>query len=736
MSEHASPTVRSLMDAHGVSMRSACISNFESISIDDSLDPTFGLNFEPTERVASFVGAAQAAAKRKMSSRAVASSGGGVSSASHVFVPGRGSDFEDVLFVRPKKVAAKPYEPAFILQEEFSSKAAEKTAVEKWALEVLAFMNDSVKERFLKGRSAMAAQLHDELVLESVKNSAQTDQLRSTVYALRRLNEWAKFRHGSGHGFNLPDSYVAWFLRENLVNSDHVSQSLVAGLRFASDKLMFPFSVSSSSLRALAKAPTKTPKQAPSASVRVVHHFWEVACNESYSLPLRGVSAIFLVMSVCALRGIDAQRSKFDSEHGGGSSYRFFSAFAFNSKNRTCMPWACPIVIFGVSELWYAALRAVWKSRDFMFPAVARGASLADVQEVLQCPASAYLILRYLREILQLPSLSISGEDAARLRRHSFRHWIANMMRVLKFSWSESFQGGRWKESSVMPLRYAQEVQFVASVDIIVRVIQACEAVLRDQPLDSWPLFGGWERFLPDRRFSSPEETPALAYEPSASDDDSGGDSSDDEEAGANVTVAPSVSKRELPPGWRREDHTISNERVYPTFHGPGSVRARSLAGAWRIHGDSTAASAATVPVAKPPQGVKCISVLGVGDRVSVWWVLDAIFYDGVVASLDVTLFTIDYDDGATMSHAFRDTFVASASDVAAFSAAQAVQASGGQVQPRTAAPEPEQQLPPRGSSRCSVPECSVLSVNGLHRGLHMFPPTGKRRSVSPAVRL
>ena len=53
----------------------------------------------------------------------------------------------------------------------------------------------------------------EKLVLESVKNSAQTDQLRSTVYALRRLNEWAKFRHGSGHGFNLPDSYVAWFLQ-------------------------------------------------------------------------------------------------------------------------------------------------------------------------------------------------------------------------------------------------------------------------------------------------------------------------------------------------------------------------------------------------------------------------------------------------------------------------------------------------------------------------------------------
>ena len=72
-------------------------------------------------------------------------------------------------------------------------------------------------------------------------------------------------------------------------------------------------------------------------------------------------------------------------------------------------------------------------------------------------------------------------------------------------------------------------------------------------------------------------------------------------------------------------------------------------------------------------------------------------------ASVDVTIFTIDtidYDDGMTMSHAFQDTFVASASDVAAFSETQALKASSGREQPRVSASAPEQRPPSRGGGR------------------------------------
>ena len=185
----------------------------------------------------------------------------------------------------------------------------------------------------------MPITVYDDLVWKAVNKSAGADQLRSTCYALRRLDVWLQEKFSPLHGFSVPPAYMAWFLSGNLVGDDeHVSQSLVSGLRFAESSLKFPFAVGSSSIRALAKGPTRTPKQAPSASLRVVYHFWEVASNSVYSTPLRGVAGVFLVMSLCALRGIDTQRSVFDGEQGGSSRYRFFTACAFNSKRRTSMP--------------------------------------------------------------------------------------------------------------------------------------------------------------------------------------------------------------------------------------------------------------------------------------------------------------------------------------------------------------------------------------------------------------
>ena len=334
------------------------------------------------------------------------------------------------------------------------------------------------------------------------------------------------------------------------------------------------------------------------------------------------------------------------------------------------MPWACPIILFGSTSLWYDALLKVWKSHDFMFPSLPRGASLARSNDVLSSKASAYLILRYLQEILLLPSLSMSPADAQRLRRHSFRHFIANLMRVLKFTWSESFQGGRWKESSVMPLRYAQEVQFVASVDIIVRVVLACEGVIRDFPLDSWPLFGGWERFLPDRRFSSEDAAPPVSVEPVGSEAGSDGDSSEDEYAGANVPKSFSVSRRDLPSGWERVEHTLQSGRVYHTFSGPGDARARSIAEAWRVHGSSPSSQ----PEIEffPPAGVCKVISLSIGERVAVWWSSDSVFYVGSVVDFHSGVFTVEYEDGETLSHSLSETFVATALDVEVFLRASA----------------------------------------------------------------
>ena len=218
-------------------------------------------------------------------------------------------------------------------------------------------------------------------------------------------------------------------------------------MRFAASTLKYPIDVCDDAVKALSRGPRKSPKQAPSASVRVAYHFWSVAMNDSYSVPLRAMAGAFLVMCLCGLRSIDAQRSSFDVRVGDtGNGWGYFSAVAWDSKSKTAMPWACPLITFGKSDKWLFCLLLVWGDSDFMFPSSQRGAKLANLSEMGKSPASAYCILKYLREILQLPSIAMSADEAKRLRRHSFRHWIANLLRILRKPLSDAYQGGRWKD--------------------------------------------------------------------------------------------------------------------------------------------------------------------------------------------------------------------------------------------------------------------------------------------------
>ena len=727
-----SPRIRAVLDSCHAGVKREFYW-LDSLSCLDSYTDSFADWIDPPELAPQVTKLAQQAAARAMHVEPSAAS----SSSSSVQSFGTGVIASSSDVGRRSKIVSKPYElqPLASGDPGSSSKKSEAVKIDEWAQCIVDFMPDSVKQKFLPGRGSMPAEVYDDLVFQSVRGTAQTDQLRSSFYALQRLHDWLRVRFSPFHQFAVPDAYMAWFLRENLVSGEtHVSQSLVSGLRFAEQTLKFPFSVSSSSLRALSKGPTRTPKQAPSASLRVAHHFWEVASNSAYSTPLRGVSAVFLVMCLAALRGIDAQRSSFDSECGGGSSYSFFTAVAFNSKRRVCMPWACPIIVFGASSEWYTQLRKVWGSRDFMFPAVSRGTSLAAASCVLNTMASSFLIIRYLREILSLPSLAMSASDAERMRRHSFRHWIANLMRVLKFQWSDLFTGGRWKEQSVMPLRYSQEVQFVASVDLIVRVIQACEKAISEFPLESWPIYGGWERFLPDRRFA-PGEPVVMAYDQAPSD--SGSDSSEDEDDGSNVRPIRPFSQRELPDGWSRSERHLESGRVIPCYHGPNGESARSLVEAWRVVSAAPRAFG-------PPLGTVALASISVSQRVRVWWTGDAVFYSGSVALVDGDLFTVDYDDGQTLTHAFSDSFVADelsnepASDSSVVAAPPSGPAGASSAAPAaaqsSAPPKPSTAVlcPPFPSTQCGVPDCIVPSVNGHHNGIHVFPePKPRRRSSS-----
>ena len=69
---------------------------------------------------------------------------------------------------------------------------------------------------------------------------------------------------------------------------------------------------------------------------------------------------MLFVMSLCDLRGIDAQRSSFDGIYGGsGNAYQYFCGIAYNSKSRTSMPWACPIRTFGGSDAMQAVVSSL-----------------------------------------------------------------------------------------------------------------------------------------------------------------------------------------------------------------------------------------------------------------------------------------------------------------------------------------------------------------------------------------
>ena len=640
-----SPRLAAAMDSLAVSFLPGFADRGE-LSVCDSFSDDFGDMFYPVKQVPALVQQCRVMATKPAMSAAA------VETASL-----RAAESREVTLFVPPKVKHKPYDVGASVSSA-SSQSDERSSVAALAKDIIAFMTPVVREAFLPGKECLPDRSrHDALVLEAVKNSAGRDHLRACRDGLRRLDAWLSRKFSSHHGFEAKPAVMAWFLQENKVLDDadgHAPQSLVAGLRFASDTLKFPFSVSSKSLRALSKAPTKSPKQAPSASLRMVYHFFLIACCAGHSMPLRGVAAVFMVMSLCALRGVDAQRSRYVQQCGTGG-HRFFIASAYNSKSRTAMDWACPICTFFKSDSWFAPLRFVWGSRDFMFAAVRFGVALADASELLDRQASPYLMLRYLREILMLADICMALEEARRLRRHSFRHFLANVIRIRKFPMCDAFQGGRWKEQGCMPLRYAQEVQMVTAVDLILRVISECEAAMKRQDIGDWPLFGGWENFLQQRLGEVLAEA-VCVVEPAASEAGSDGDSSDDEleiDASkifkARSSIRP-ASRSRLPEGWRREEQVLSSGTVVPHFYGPSGEYARSCVGAWRVFSDASGTA--------PALQASASSSFSVGQRVQVWWTEDAVYYCGSVSDFEAPYVSVQYDDGDSEVHDVSETLV------------------------------------------------------------------------------
>ena len=601
-----SPRIRSVLDSFSSSV-SREYWWYGSLSVNDS----FGLDASAFTSHGSQVIAVAKALAAKAVTGSLAPVAEPVAGGSH-----------DSPFFKAKKFRSKAWEPQQS-SEKSGAKADEKRKKREVASEILSRMDTNCRERFMPGvHKDLTKEQAEAVLLRALENGVGVGHLRSAKSAIDRFISWSRTYFGG----RASAAVMAMFLFSTMVDdgdSGHVSQSLRAGLVYAVDTLKFPW-VLPKSVLTIAKPPKGTPRQAPSASVRLVHHFWQCAASEEYSMPLRGASAAFYVMCVCALRGVDAQRSRIDDKIlGGGTDLKYFTAFAYDSKSRESMPWACPLQAFGGDVAWLDALFFIWKEgNDFMFPSLPRGTSLSDATGFLEFPASAYFILKYLREILQLPSVSLSGEEAKLLRRHSMRHWIANAIRILKFPPADAFAGGRWKEMGTMPLRYSQETKFVTAVDLIRRVLLKCEqALLRVKPAD-WPVFGGWEFLMEGAG------TPSVNLEemPEPDSDEEGGESDKDEpppEVSAPVVRAAAKQPKVLPPGWQKSVTVTPSGRSISHFYGPGEVYRRSLKQAWIVYAGSQ----------EVPESTSCERPV-LHSRIKVWFQADDAFYTAKIIEL------------------------------------------------------------------------------------------------------
>ena len=348
-----------------------------------------------------------------------------------LMVPGARALFSE------KRPRLQAWEHSALGGGEGSSKSAQQSKVEKAADLLLSRMDDQARERFLPGYGDLPKDTRLVIIKRAVRNLAGSGSLACAASFLARADQWLTSKFGPAHGFVMKPAVVDWFFLDNLVQDDldgHVSQSLYSGGKFVSSNLKFPIEMSDKSVAAFAKKPSAPPKQAPSVSVRLLRHFLSVASCVDFSRPLRAVSGAYVCMTLAGLRGIDAMRSAFDAEHRAKEGYFFFSAVAWDCKAKQHMPWACPLSLFSFGESWFTCLKEMWGDRDYMFPSIGRGQDLASATMAQFCsaPASAYMLLRYLREILQLFGL-MAADEAERWRRHSFRHFVANALGILKF---------------------------------------------------------------------------------------------------------------------------------------------------------------------------------------------------------------------------------------------------------------------------------------------------------------
>ena len=413
-----------------------------------------------------------------------------------------------------------------------SSKSAEQEAMAKAVSSLLAFVSDSLREQLMGGYSSMPLVLRQRLLHDAVANMGSVVSISQCARVLQKADSWLRAHASSSHGFRMEEGYVMWFLYDHAIQDDegyHVSEYLRSGLVFAKLHLKMPIDVRGDLTSAFSKRVLHTPVPAVSASVRLVISLLRLANNSAYNGRVRYYAAAFSIKALAALRGIDSQRSSLKKVNG-----TFFVACAWNSKKKRAMVWACPRTFAGYKVVEIVEL--FWEG-DYMFPCVTgkRGCSLMSSTGFDDRMASASVILRHFRGLAEI--IGMPEEAAKVIRRHSWRHFCANITRVAEFAPADKEQVGRWGSLESMPIRYAQEVEEVTMMAIILKVEAVVVKALDRVPLDQWPWIAGWEHLSPNvsLRPSDVVSIP-LACEPEDLDRVSDDEDSDEESITDEIT--------------------------------------------------------------------------------------------------------------------------------------------------------------------------------------------------------
>ena len=419
------------------------------------------------------------------------------------------------------------------------SKSTEEDARDAAVSSLLAWVDEARRELLMGGYALMPVALRQQLLREAVAKMGSVGAIAQCARVLRKADAWLRARFSARHGFRMQSGIVIWFLFDHAVQEKegsgyHVSEYCRAGLVFAKLHLQMEIEVQEEVVSAFSKRVSHTPVPAASASVRLVVELLIFANDVSRNGRERYFSAAFAVMALAALRGIDAQRSNLEEVHD-----LFFVGRAWDSKKKRAMVWACPNKFLGYDIL--PILQMFWKG-DYLFPQVTgkRGCSLAESVGFGDSMASAYVILRHFRELAA--AVGMPAEAAAVIRRHSWRHFAANITRVAEFADSKKSQVGRWNCLEVMPVRYAQEVENVAMMGIVLEIEQVLDAALARVPLCKWPWLAGWENLSPHVALRPSQAVPMECMpEP----EDRSDDEDSDVEEGVDAAVADDVNGRD-----------------------------------------------------------------------------------------------------------------------------------------------------------------------------------------------